>query len=139
MSDAPTPSDPTSDNSTAQPSANVGDEKKPRSPVERAVVWGGISILLIIAGIQGIAAYGFTMSQDKVIAAVKKADNSEDELNLNDAEELMSGFWSKSPIQEKNHERFVVYSWTGVYQNYSILLDVGADSTNPLVLGYKLN
>jgi|GEM_PF-1941289 hypothetical protein len=139
MSDAPKPSDSTSDNSTAQAAANTGKQKKPRSPVERVVVWGGISILLIIAGIQGMAAYGFTTSKDKVVSAVKRADESSDELNLNDAEELMSGFWSKSPIQKKNHERFIVYSWTGVYQHYSVLLNLGADDSNPIVMGYELN
>ena len=107
MSEAPTPSDSTSDKSPSQPTARADEQKKPRSPVERVVVWGGISILLIIAGIQGMAAYGFTTSKDKVISAVQRADESSDELNLNDAEELMSGFWSKSPIQKKNHERFI--------------------------------
>ena len=119
--------------------ANAGEQKKPRSPVERAVVWGGISILLIIGGIQGMAAYGFTVSKDKIIAAVKRSDESSDELNLNEAEELMSGFWSKEPIREKNHERYVVYSWTGVYQNYRVLLNLGADESNPIVMGYELN
>jgi cell division septation protein DedD len=129
MSDAQTPSDTKSEDTT----------KKTRSPVERAIVWGGIGILLIVAGIQGMAAYGFSVSQDKIDAAVKRANNTSDELRLKEAEELMSGIWSKTAIQKKGSDRFVVYSWTGVYQSYIILLKIGVDESNPLVVAYELN
>jgi hypothetical protein len=140
MSDAQTPSDSTPDDAAAQTTAaDTGQQKKPRSAVERAIVWGGIGILLIVAGIQGMAAYGFSMSSGPILAAVEKANESSDELSLNEAEQMMAGIWRKTPIQQNGSDRFIVYSWSGVYQSYTITLTVGADESNPSVMGCELN
>ena len=61
-------------------------------------------------------------------------------LNLDAAEKLMTGFWSKSERKKSDiGAPYVVYKWSGVYTRYTLLLNLGVDKTNPMILSYETN
>jgi hypothetical protein len=91
---------------------------KPRSPVEKAIVWGGIAVLLVLVGIEMIARWQYTSVANGLTAKVADAETSSsgEGLREKDVKEYITG---KTPqtvnISDKRlangAQRMDVYTW----------------------------
>ena len=113
--------------------------QKPRSPVERAIVWGGILIMLGIAGVQGYAYLNYSQTIKPIQAAVKESDDTEKVVT----EEMVKGWVKGQPQYETsapdgtqemlNAKRMDVYTWKGVFRSYVLKVFYGVGD-NPEVV-----
>lgn len=115
-------------NDSAESTSNEPAEKPARNPVERVIVWGGIGLLLAVAGIEARAQRGYGMSLDAVQAAF--ADNEEVEMNLDEARKLMA----LAPAETNDSESsglfdYYRFSWLSLFKSgeYEITLKVTSD------------
>ena len=49
---------------------------KPRSPVERAIVWGIIAVLVVVAGLEARARFGFNDAYDSLLNRLQKGEET---------------------------------------------------------------
>jgi hypothetical protein len=89
---------------------------KPRSPVERAVVWGGILILLILVGIEFNWKRSHETAMNSLLEKVKQEETTEQSVKAADVKAIVGG---KVPRVESvvgkrlasNAARVEIYSW----------------------------
>lgn len=129
----PTSASPNTASATAAKTA-----KKPRSPVERIVVWGGILVMLVLLGWQYYAKSCFQQTSDRLNAALAKADTDDD---AKDAERLYDGTVKKllvgnPKLTESNEKtgkmgvsKIDTYTWSGPFKPYSLEITFGASGT----------
>ena len=101
---------------------------KQRSPVERAIVWGGILLLLLVVGIEYRAQQGYANSLQALSDA---SDETEGELTLDEVEALFSGGPSRSVKTENGIETHFVYSWLSFFKSGEYVLNVLASKDEP--------
>jgi hypothetical protein len=116
-------------------SAEATSPKKTRSPVERVIVWGGISVLVLVVGYQAQARLGHSSSIGNLKAALEKVEGGGDDLTLSKARKLLSGMWKESKGKTHGLTRQVVFKWQGL-QSYSLRLNVEKDEKDPIVLSF---
>lgn len=145
-----------SDNAASQPSAATGAAPQ-RSPVEKAIVRGLILVMLIVVGLQGFAWWGFSRTTSPVLAALKAADDGDDELNESEVKPMIKGSpayarWSKKdgvwtqqegatlteeqaalPSVHDTASRLDSYTWKGLLKSYTIRLYYGVGD-DPVVI-----
>ena len=126
MSGEATPQSESGSQTTAQaPKA----DKKPRSPVERVIVWGGITVLLLLVAVQAHARFGYKMTLNNLQPLVDDDYEGGQPLALAEVDNHVVGFPSQSEnsIDGKTTER--VYRWHGLGRSYGITLSYnpGAD------------
>lgn len=104
--------------------------KKPRSPVERALVWGGIAILLVMLAIQANACLRFSQTKNPLLAAVKESDDTDKVVT----EEMVKAMIQGKPAHETgapegnldvSAKRMDTYTWKGIFFSYAIKVYYG--------------
>lgn len=68
--------------------------KKPRSAVERVVVWGLITVLAVITGIEYWSRSAFTSDYNAIVSAIEKSDESNAAVTEADVKQLLTRFIS---------------------------------------------
>lgn len=108
--------------SSPQPSPAVA--KKPRSPMERLVVWGAIGLLLLV----GVCE---VMAQRSYLATVKKFEElertafSEQNPRTATVATTAEGWYSQTPVADAKRKT-VRLKWPSLFKQY--ILDVEVDS-----------
>ncbi|MCA9005164.1 MAG: hypothetical protein KDA70_07795 [Planctomycetaceae bacterium] len=101
--------------------------KKKRSPIERTIVWGLISVALIVVLLEANARYGYSNTLESLQSRLSQADNNKgQELNLNEAKGLIKGF----PYGDErltNNGKQLQYRWFSVFRSFAIQLSTGVD------------
>lgn len=111
--------------SSPTPAAGSGTDspsKKPRSPIERVIVWGGICLLLVVVAIEARAKFGYDMSRTAI--AERLEDNENAYLSLAEARGLFKFVPAVSePVSTRGHDAYT-YSWFSVFKpgKYQIVL-----------------
>lgn len=131
---------------------------KKRSPIERAVVWGGIAILLVVAGMQFLAWNGFRRTLKPLQAAMQKADESEETVTEAHVKEMLRGNPTRqesgprsdsvkignadedadtgdstaapdaSELAASGASRIDTYTWKGLFRSYVLRVYYGIDA-----------
>lgn len=104
-----------------------GAQKKRRSPVERALVWGGIGILALVVVWEAWARFGYSRTlsrwQDAMVAAER--GNGSSALTLADAQRMVSGSATKSMPERQGSFQVITYRWNSLFgRNYAISMSV---------------
>jgi hypothetical protein len=103
-------------------------EKKPRSPVERMIVWGGIAVLLILVLVELRAQQGYSTTVTKLQDLT--GEDGVDELLLADAEATLS--WSPTVTTEETNTAINYrYNWESVFKNGQFVLHFVASKEEP--------
>lgn len=114
-------------------------KKKRRSPVERAVVWGLIGILLAVVLWEGWARFGYSRTLSRWQNALATADRGDGSsaLTLAEAERMVSGSPAKSASERQGPFQVVTYRWKSLFgRNYAISVSMtGGDA--PEVVGLE--
>lgn len=112
--------------------------KKGRSPVERAVVWGGILIMVGLVGYQYYANRCYRQSADRLTNVLKQADTDADALNAerlydSTVKKLLVGNPKLTEARETKGDpvtsKIETYSWSGPFKSYSLELQFGKAGT----------
>jgi hypothetical protein len=102
--------------------ASSPDAAKPvkkRSPVERALVWGGISLMLMVVVFEWTSQSGY----GGTLASFEEVLNSGKTIKLTDIQQHTRGYATRS--EEKNgKETVVTLKWPSLFKDYSIYLPV---------------
>ena len=102
-------------------------QKKRRNPVERAIVWSLIAILVAAVAWEGWGRFGYSRTLSKwqnAIAAAEQAPDSQG-LTLAQAEELITGSPEKSLDEAASGRQVVTYRWNSLFgREYAILVSV---------------
>lgn len=132
MPDETSPSDPNSMTAAETP---AGPVRKPRSPVERVIVWGAITGLLIVAGLQWRAHDGFSKTRNAIKAAMDAVESSpgveQRSVSVNDVPAMIHG--NPHYISERRDipfdpiKKVDTYTWRGVLKPYKVQLYFGVE------------
>jgi hypothetical protein len=113
---------------SAEPSVSEPTERPSRNPIERVIVWGGIGLLLVVAGIEARAQRGYAVSLEAVQSAF--SDSEEVEISLDEARQLMA----LAPTETKQPNvsvavDYFLFSWFSLFKSgqYEITLRVTSD------------
>ena len=102
-------------------------QKKRRNPVERAIVWGLIAILVVAVAWEGWGRFGYSRTLSKwqnAIAAAEQAPDSQG-LTLAQAEELITGSPEKSLDEGAFGQQTLTYRWNSLFgREYAILVSL---------------
>lgn len=110
--------------------------RKPRHKAELWAVRGGIVLLVILAGVQAHARFGYEMSLKSMQARLAGEEESGVPLLVADLPGLVVGFPSRADIEER-HWRMVVYKWRGLTQSYEIRMPYDSSEKAPAVLSLE--
>jgi hypothetical protein len=117
---------------------------KPRSPVERALVWGFILIALGLVAIQANAYMSFRNTNVPLQKAVQQSDDSEHSTTESMVKELIKGSpaYETGPPEDAGElpsaVRMDTYTWKGLLRSYSIRVYYGVGD-NPEVVETRTN
>lgn len=102
--------------SESQSPTPAAPARKPRSSVERALVWGGILVLLAVVGVQAQARFGYDQSLKRTQGALEaKARSGQDsEVTISEMPGYLAGWY----VTDRRKLGQVVYSWDGVFKSY---------------------
>ena len=110
--------------------------KKPRSPVERVIVWGGIAIMLGILAFEARQKYSY----DPTVSQLRKllSDETETYLKLSEVRPLIAGSPSESrtPYERKAYHK-IDLKWPSLFKDYRVQLIVESEGDDPLVAGFS--
>jgi hypothetical protein len=89
--------------------------KKPRSPVERAAVWGLIVVLLALVAAQARAKVGWSYTSSALRERIKLDEGSDAKpLAVKDLDQFLFG-WPSRKVQERtSREQTITLTWTGI-------------------------
>lgn len=106
-----------------------------RNPIERAVVWGLILILLCIVGWEATARYGYGHTMEQLTTALARDEGVDAiPLHLDDVPLLLGGFPSRTEQQGKVLS-LVSYRWQGLLKDHGGI-HVTYDTEERLVTGF---
>ena len=129
------------DPSPASPSpapANKAD-KKPRSPVERVIVWGGIAVLGCLTLFEARQKYSYdpTVGQLKVVLKEVLIDGGEP-VKLSEVRKVIYGSPLETPMpDERNIYRQIQLKWPSLVKDYRVNLVVEAKGDDPIVFEFN--
>ena len=110
--------------------------KKPRNPVERVIVWGGIAAMLGLAAYEALHKYGY----DSTVSRMKKmvSEDTEKYMKLSEVRSLIAG----SPTEAKTPHQRQAYNtislkWPSLFKDYRVELIVEREGNDPLVAGFS--
>ena len=110
--------------------------KKPRNPVERVIVWGGIAIMLGVAAFEALHKYGY----DSTVSRMRKflSEETETYMKLSEVRPLISGLptETKSPHARKAYNT-IELKWPSLFKDYRVQLIVEREGNDPLVAGFS--
>lgn len=116
----------------SQPSAPPPAVKPPRSPVEKAIVWGVIGIGLVVIGVEAQAQLAHGAALEKLQTTLEKKAETDSGMTKKDVDELMG---SKVPEVRKlgpaetamGAARVDVYSYLGLVRQRKIYVYYGVE------------
>lgn len=121
--------------------AKPAGEKKPRSPIERAVVWGGILIMVIVIGVEYRAKSAFESNFKKLDDALGEAVTTGKPLVEADVKRIVTGYSdhqsSTAGPNKLAASRIDVFTYKGLLQTRVFRVSYGiegADGNPPEVL-----
>lgn len=110
--------------------------KKPRNPVERVIVWGGIAIMLGVVAFEALHKYGY----DSTVSRMRKflSEETETYMKLSEVRPLISGLptETKSPHQRQAYNT-ISLKWPSLFKDYRVELIVEREGNDPLVAGFS--
>lgn len=110
--------------------------KKPRSPVERVIVWGGIAILLGVLAFEARQKYSY----DPTVSRLRKAltEDTEKYMKLSEVRQMIAGSptWEQTPHDRRAYHR-INLKWPSLFKDYRVELIVESEGTDPLVAGFS--
>jgi hypothetical protein len=110
--------------------------RKPRHKVELWAVRAGILLLVVLAGVQAHARFGYEMSLKSMQARLAAEEESGVPLLVSDLPGLVVGFPSRDDVEER-HWRLVVYKWRGLTQSYEIRMPYDSSEKTPAILSLE--
>jgi hypothetical protein len=119
--------------------ATPSPAKKPRSPAERVIVWGGIILLLGLVAVQAHARFGYEMTLKNLQARVANDDDGSESGNplyVTDLPGLLVGFPTSS-VSEEGRWRTVTYSWQGLGKSYTIRMPYDSSDEKPAIFSLE--
>lgn len=124
-----------SPNSIPATEVPAGPVRKPRSPVERVIVWGAITGLLIVAGLQWRAHDGFSKTRNAIQAAIQAVEESpgveQRSVSVNDVPAMIHGspryVTERIDIPFHPEKKVDTYTWRGVLKPYTLRLYYGVE------------
>jgi len=102
---------------------NQAVTKKKRSPVERAIVWGLISVFLIVILLEWNARYGYTNTLAAMQDRIGQSEKGK-EFSLAEARQMVKGF----PYGDErltNSGKQLQYRWFSLFRTFAIQVNVG--------------
>ncbi len=113
----------------------TGPEKKPRSPVERTLVWGGIIALLAVTLLELRAQQGYARTLE---ALGNRVDEDDDDLTLEQAKPLLAFSPALSEPVPAIGSNEIKCSWFSLFKKgqYEITLIVSKEK-EPVLLSFK--
>ncbi|MEK6257230.1 MAG: hypothetical protein AABP62_01305 [Planctomycetota bacterium] len=109
--------------------------KKPRSPVERVIVWGGIAILLGVLAFEARQKYSY----DPTVGHLRKvfSEDTEKYVKLSEIRPMIAGSPSevKTPHERRSYQR-IDLKWPSLFKDYRVQLIVESEGDDPLVAGF---
>ncbi|NOX56100.1 MAG: EF-hand domain-containing protein [Planctomycetes bacterium] len=123
---------PQPDETPQPPTQEAAAPAKKRSPVERAIVWGVIVVLAIVAVIEWRARRSFSQAVEGIRAALRASDESLDDVTLEEAEAMIHGA-KLEPAPKQGPYDVRLYRWKGLLRTYTLRLQVAQDEV-PIVL-----
>ena len=123
-------------------SSSSQEQAKPRSPVERIIVWGLIIIGAGIAIYEARAKLGYNNSLSSIQSKMEANENSGAEaadLKLSDAKaNLISGGPTYSELTpDFANTQLVSLTWPSLFKEYELILRLDSDQEDAIVLGYE--
>ena len=110
--------------------------KKPRNPVERVIVWGGIAVMLGVVAYEGVHKYGY----DSTVSRMRKmvSEDTEKYMKLSEVRALIAGSPTevKSPHERKAYSK-LDFKWPSMFKDYRVQLIVEREGDDPLVAGFS--
>lgn len=126
MSDRP----PVSSSQTPTPPS-----KKPRAPVERVIVWGGIAVLGCVLAFEARQKYSY----DPTVTQLRKvfSEDTEKYVKLSEIQKMISGSPTRvtAPHERKAYNT-IDLKWPSLFKDYRVQLIVERDGADPLVAGF---
>jgi hypothetical protein len=113
--------------------ATAGHEpsvKKPRSPVERTIVWGAIVGMLAVALFEAHARVGYDQTRKTLEAALLRNEEHGEEVTARAAEGMVRGWPLRTDSQDARGTRQIEYTWPSIFHEYGIVLTLVADRTD---------
>lgn len=105
----------------------------PRSPIERAFVWGLIGVLLVVAGIEARAYFAFQSGYRRILDELGKVEKQNDyRVTRAMVAQLLGG---KEPASSETirvavgQERLDNYVWKGLLRNRTLYVHYGIQGT----------
>lgn len=105
--------------SASKPASPTTTPKKPRSPVERAIVWGGILLLLVLCAVEYTSKQAHSNAVESLLKRIKDAEESGADVKSSDVKIAVG---NKVPRVEdvagqflaNGGKRLEIYSWFSV-------------------------
>ena len=109
--------------------------KKPRSSVERVIVWGGIAILGCVLAFEAHQKYSY----DPTVTRLRKvfSEDTEKHVKLSEIEKMISG--SPTKVTAPHGSRLyntIDLKWPSLFKDYRVQLIVEREDADPLVAGF---
>jgi hypothetical protein len=99
--------------------------RKPRNPVERALVWGLILALLVVTAVEARARLAYSQSLSRLQDAITAAEATQvSEFKIDHVPALLAG----SPSEHHESRRFdqlAHYRWNGLFKQYGLHVSYG--------------
>ena len=130
-----------SDNASSSNNAAAGTPPnpaapKPRNPVERAIVWGLIAVLVGVMLFEAKQKYAYTPSLNRITAAFK--DDGEKSFKLSEVRQMLSGSPKETEIVSKGKfNRTIELQWLSLFKEYRLQLIVEKNVDDPVVMSFS--
>lgn len=108
-----------------------------RSPVERAIVWGSIAVLLVVVGIEAHGKLGYSATLSGLQAVVDRSENESEYLTISAARKSIAGFPSEAVLTSGPVNGTIRLSWFSLLKSYEVDLEIELGSDDPMFLGYS--
>lgn len=126
----------TNDSGQSAPASSAGGGKQ-RSPVERAIVWGMIGILLVVVAIEAHARLSHSMTMSALQDMVIQGESGVEYLTLSTVRESIVGFPSEVGLESNQASGGIRLSWFSLLKTYELDLEIETGEEDPMFLGYS--
>ncbi len=130
-----------SDNASSSNNAHAGTPPnpatpKPRNPVERAIVWGLIGLLVVVMLFEAKQKYAYEPSLTRIKTAFKDDNNAN--YKLSEVRQMLSGSIKETEIPSQSKiNRVLELQWTSLFKDYRVRLLIEKDVEDPVVISFS--
>jgi len=97
--------------------------KKPRSPAERIIVWGGILLLLGLAAYQARARFGYSMTLNALQDRLAQDEGKDAQpLLVKDLDQYVVGWPARRVEEHSKHLGGIELTWSGLTAKYGMIV-----------------